>query len=545
MSTDPRSSSASSEPKTPRPSKPKAQVAQVRKSPTAAPEATADFQLGPAEAPEAGTRAGLNETVATPPPPGAKQTAQPIRQQTGISEQAAGASGSQKAATVLGEYRLLKKLGQGGMGAVYKAQHVTDGRVVAVKVLSKELAGKRDFVARFQREARVMAKLHHPNVLACYDVGESNGYHYLAIEYVEGGSIEGWLKKVGRFSMGDALHIVLACARALQHAHDLSLIHRDVKPDNVLLTADGVVKLADLGLAKDTEEDVSLTKSGAGAGTPLYMAPEQARDVKNVDARADIYALGCMLYVFLTGQPPFQGETLVELITAKEKGKYPPMRRHNDEVPSKLDVVVDKMLATKPEHRYARCAEVIEALEGFGLENRRLSFLAPTEQEEAEAAPPPKPTRAPAPAAKTMAKSAAPAAEKPHPDVWYWKVPAKGGQPPVKRLTTPQLQTLIKSGSIEASAQVSKTYEKGYRALGTYNEFQPLFKGNAAADKTKQKTVKDAIKDLAEADARRRKWKWLRNLTGGFGKLLMGLLWIALVLAVLGGGYYAVTTYLK
>jgi eukaryotic-like serine/threonine-protein kinase len=518
-------------PTDPRPTKPKAPppkgtVSQARK------------------VPEAGTQAGLNETIALPPTPAARKTAQPIRQQTGVGEQAATAGGPQKAASVLGDYKLLKKLGQGGMGAVYKAERATDGQTVAVKVLSKELAGKRDFVARFQREARVMAKLHHPNVLECYDVGEAHGYHYIAIEYVEGGSIESWLKKVGRFSMGDALHIVLACARALQHAHELSLIHRDVKPDNVLLTVAGVVKLADLGLAKDTEEDVSLTKSGAGAGTPLYMAPEQARNVKHVDARADIYALGCMLYVFLTGQPPFQGETLVELISAKEKGKYPPMRRHNDEVPSKLDLVVDKMLATKPELRYARCAEVIEALESFGLESRRLSFLAPAEEEEEAVAPL-------APAAKITAKSAAPtkatapAAEKAHPDVWYWKVPAKAGQPPVKRLSTDQLNTLIKSGSIDARAQVSKTHDKGYRALGTYTEFQGLFKGAAAVDKTKQKTVKDAIKDLAEADARRRRWKWLRNLGGGFGKLLMGLLWIALVLAVLGGGYYAVTTYLK
>src|SRR5205823_1081593 len=155
----------------------------------------------------------------------------------------------------------------------------------------------------------------------------------------------GWLKKLGRFSVGDALHIILKTAEGLKHAHEKSMIHRDIKPDNILLTKDGVVKVADLGLAKDTEEDTSLTKTGAGAGTPIYMAPEQARDVKHVDARVDIYAMGVMLYVFLTGRPPFQGTTLVELISAKDIGKFDSIRKHNDDVPPKLDLIVDKMIA--------------------------------------------------------------------------------------------------------------------------------------------------------------------------------------------------------
>src|SRR5207253_9210059 len=128
-----------------------------------------------------------------------------------------------------------------------------------------------------------------------------------------------------------------ACARALGHAHEMDLIHRDIKPDNILLTSKGVVKVADLGLAKATSEDMGLTKTGTGAGTPLYMSPEQCRDVKRVDGRADIYSLGCMLYYFLTGEVPFKGETVVELYEAKEKGKFPPARQCNDEVPEHLD----------------------------------------------------------------------------------------------------------------------------------------------------------------------------------------------------------------
>ena len=221
-----------------------------------------------------------------------------------------------------------------------------------------------------------MIKLDHPNVIRAFDfdLDKEKNLHYLAIEFVEGGSIENWLKKLGRFSVGDALHIVLKAAAGLHHAHEKSLIHRDVKPDNLLLSKDGTVKVADLGLAKDTEEDTSLTKTGAGAGTPIYMAPEQARDVKHVDCRADIYALGVMLYVFLTGQPPFAGNTLVELISAKEKGKFDPMRKHNDEVPSKLDLIVDKMIAKDPKNRYASCQEVIDEIEPLGLATRTVKL---------------------------------------------------------------------------------------------------------------------------------------------------------------------------
>ena len=157
------------------------------------------------------------------------------------------------------------------------------------------------------REARVMQKLDHPHVLACIDVGNQKAYHYLAMDYLEGGSVEDWLKKMTRFQLGDALHIILKTAEGLRHAHENSMIHRDIKPDNILLTKDGIVKIADLGLAKETDDNQSLTKTGTGAGTPIYMAPEQARDVKHVDARTDIYALGVMLYVFLTGRPPFNG----------------------------------------------------------------------------------------------------------------------------------------------------------------------------------------------------------------------------------------------
>ncbi len=201
-------------------------------------------------------------------PAGAKGTTR----QPGAGD-AAGGKAPMK--SVLGDYKLLKKLGAGGMGTVYLAEQVSLERKVALKVLSKELAGKTGFVERFQREARLMARLDHPNILRCHDVGEVAGHHYLALEFVEGGSIEDRVKQLGKFAIGDAVHVTLACARALAHAHELNMIHRDVKPDNLLLTAKGVVKLADLGLAKATDDDLSLTRTGTGAGTPLYMAPSR------------------------------------------------------------------------------------------------------------------------------------------------------------------------------------------------------------------------------------------------------------------------------
>ena len=465
----------------------------------------------------------------------------------------------EKTASMLGDFKLLKKLGQGGMGAVYKAHQISLDRVVAVKVLAKELTKKKEFVTRFQREAKAMAKLDHPNVLRCFSVDKDpvKGLHFIAMEFVEGGSVEGWLKKLGRFEIGDALHIVLKTAHALQHAHENSLIHRDIKPDNLLLTKNGVVKVADLGLAKDTDEDVSLTKSGAGAGTPIYMAPEQAYNVKHVDCRVDIYALGVMLYVFLTGQPPFQGNTPIELIMAKEKGKFDPMRKHNDEVPSKLDLIVDKMLSKKPELRYASCTEVIDQLEPLGLANEQLRFLglelavkretksATTHSPQTPAKGTMKPTggatKMPAP---SVGKTGVDEAETVVKDVWHWNMVTKEGKVSTKKVTTDQMKSLIKTGHIDNEAQLSKTAKSGFRAAATFMEFHGLFKSKETTGKANVKGQKyrDMYKDIEAADARRRRWGWLGKRFKSVGGTIVGLLWIALILGLAGGGGYFLYT---
>jgi serine/threonine-protein kinase len=278
--------------------------------------------------------------------------------------------------TTLGDYRLLAKLGNGGMGTVYRARQISRGRDVAVKVLFKNLAALPTFLHRFLREARLMAQLDHPNILRCFEVGEARGFHYIAMELIDGASLEVWRTRLGKLTVGDAVHVVLACARALQHAHDSGLVHRDTKPDNVLLTSGGTVKVADLGLAKVRDEEVSLTQTGTGAGTPMYMSPEQARNAKHVDGRSDIYSLGCMLYVLLTGVAPFDGNGILEIFRAKEKGTFPPARQLRPRVPEGLDRIISKMIARNPDQRHQSCADLIQDLEWQELAGPRLGFLS-------------------------------------------------------------------------------------------------------------------------------------------------------------------------
>jgi len=451
---------------------------------------------------------------------------------------------------VMGDYRLTKKLGQGGMGAVYLGHQVSLDRPVALKVLSKELASKPAFVERFKREARVMAKLDHPNILRCYDVGEASGHHYLTMEFVEGGNVQDWLKKLGKFSLGDALHLTLACAHALQHAHELNLIHRDIKPDNILLTKKGVVKVADLGLAKATDDDLGLTKTGTGAGTPIYMAPEQARDSKHVDGRTDIYAMGVMLYVFVTGEIPFKGETLVEMIESKEKGKFSPPRKFNAEVPERLNLIVDKMLVPKPEHRYQSCAEVILDLESLGMANDRLSFIEPPPgpSKNLPPAPPPKKINlirsALSSPRSTPVTSPAPA-EPPADEYWYASFTAADGKAVTRKLTLRQLQALVKSGSLDAETQVSKTLKGGYRALGTYPEFQGIFKANLTKEKADRKAekFKAIYEKIDKQEKSRLRWRWFHNMTLRAGGFLGFILWLIILAAVGVGLYFAATTW--
>ncbi len=272
----------------------------------------------------------------------------------------------------LGKYKLLGELGHGGMGAVYKAVQARLGRVVAIKVMAPKLIGDEQAVARFHREMEAVAALDHPHVVAAFDADQTEGTHFLVMEYVEGESLAAILKRDSRLPMATACECIRQAALGLAHAHERGMAHRDIKPANLLLarTADGqpLVKILDMGLARFTVErgeETELTSTGQVMGTPDYIAPEQARSTKRADIRSDIYSLGCTLFRTLTGQLPFDGESVMEKLMARAMGDAPPLRQYLPETPAALEAVLAKMLARDPAARYQNPAEVAAALAPF------------------------------------------------------------------------------------------------------------------------------------------------------------------------------------
>jgi serine/threonine-protein kinase len=265
----------------------------------------------------------------------------------------------------IGGYRLLRQLGEGGMGQVYLAYQERQGVQVAIKVLSDHLVRDRSFVHRFYREARNGAWLNHPHIVRTYHVGQDldTGKHYLVLEYIDGLSAYSLLDRHGPLSPGDAVHIAMGVAWALEHAHERRIVHRDIKPDNILLTRVGVAKLADLGLAKNLNERTQITVMHQGFGTTPYMPYEQALNARYADARSDIYALGATLYHLVTGSVPFPGSQDLEVIEKKSRGYYPPARAVRPDLPAVLDEVLSRMLARDPDDRYQTAREVSAALE--------------------------------------------------------------------------------------------------------------------------------------------------------------------------------------
>ncbi len=255
---------------------------------------------------------------------------------------------------LLAGFRLIEKIGEGGMGVVYKAKQLSLDRFVALKILPEHLAKDRQYVNRFEREARMAAKLDHQNVVRAVDVGQAGGKRYFVMEYVDGKTVGQILDEDGKIPEARALHIVIQTARGLEAAWRSNLIHRDVKPDNIILTTDGVAKLADLGLAKETvipSDQTRLTQNGASMGTPQYVSPEQATGT-DVDIRSDIYSLGATFYHMVAGRPPFTGKDVMEVIAGRFQGRLTPVSEINPEVSPRVANVISAMMARDPKDRY-------------------------------------------------------------------------------------------------------------------------------------------------------------------------------------------------
>ncbi len=313
----------------------------------------------------------------------------------------------------LGGYALVKRLGQGGMGAVYLARQISLDRNVAVKTMNPEWANDPNFVARFTREAYAAAQLNHHNVVQIYDIGAEQSTNFFSMEFVDGRSLGDLLKEKGQIDCEEAAGYILQAARGLKFAHDQGMVHRDIKPDNLMINKQGIVKVADLGLVKTpasvaAEDEAARvpqgTASGTGSsptptpapgiatpgsgkspgsgllsrsaassatrvdvamGTPAYMPPEQGKNAAGVDQRADIYSLGCTLYVLVTGRPVFEGATAVEVMSKHATEQMTPPELIVERIPKALSGIIQKMTAKLPKDRYQTMDEVIKVLEDF------------------------------------------------------------------------------------------------------------------------------------------------------------------------------------
>lgn len=261
-------------------------------------------------------------------------------------------------------FQILGKLGQGAMAVVFKAKQLSLDRIVAIKILPKRLSENSEFVDRFYREGRAAARLNHANIVQAYDVGESNGYHYFVMEHIDGDTIYDRISDGTAMAEVEALRIILQCARALDHAHAQGLIHRDVKPKNIMLTKAGEVKLADMGLAREINDAAAAAEeAGRAYGTPYYISPEQVRGEINIDGRADIYSLGATFYHMLTGRVPFEGTTPSAVMHKHLKQQIVPPDHIRHSLSSGVGEIIEVMMAKAPEDRYYNTQELIRDLE--------------------------------------------------------------------------------------------------------------------------------------------------------------------------------------
>ena len=281
------------------------------------------------------------------------------RLKTGIKE-------SKVAAHKIPGYKVVGKLGAGAMAVVYKARQLSLNRMVAIKILPKRFSENPEYVERFYKEGQAAGRLNHPNIVQAIDVGEAGGYHYFVMEYVEGKTIADDLTAGKVFEEAEALDIIIQVANALAHAHACSIIHRDVKPKNIMISTNGTVKLADMGLARETTDiEAAQSEAGKAYGTPYYIAPEQIRGKIDIDGRADIYGLGATLYHMLTGRVPFMADDSADVMRKHLREKLIPPDHINTLLSAGVSEVIEIMMAKRKENRYNDIEELLTDLEAL------------------------------------------------------------------------------------------------------------------------------------------------------------------------------------
>ena len=342
----------------------------------------------------------------------------------------------------VGNYDLLEKIAEGGMGAIWKGRHRTTGETVAVKIMPAHMANNATLLKRFEQEFRAASRLDHPNIVRALDYGEAEAMPYLVMEFVEGESLGQRIEREGRIPEAEAIRIIAQVAQGLHRAHKQNLVHRDVKPDNILVTPEGVAKLADLGLVKEMETDLNLTKTGRGLGTPHFMAPEQFRNAKSANARCDIYSLGATLYQMVTGELPFgRSNGPLEAWMKKVQNDLTPPRQLAPELSERLDWAIRRAMASQADHRPASCREFVEDLTGHST--RRV----PTTESDASPA-----------------------------DLWYLVYQDDAGEKHTVKGTTAAFRRSLKEGLMGVAANVRASRGKAgpFESLAVYPEFRDL-----------------------------------------------------------------------
>ena len=393
--------------------------------------------------------------------------------------------------TIVGDFEIEKFIDQGGAGEVYAARQLNLGRRVALKVLSEHIAANKRMLKRFRREVQVLARLDHPHIVRILGTGEHDGRPFAALEYVDGRSLDAVIGHAGQLEVADTLHIAMTCAWALEHAHRHGIIHRDVKPANVLVSRQGLTKLADFGIVRQLDSDMSMTATGAVLGTVDYMAPEQTTDSSHASPASDIYSLGVVLYDMLTGRLPFGGETSVRILDEKKSGRFVPARSLNRKVSERLDLILHRMLTPNPAHRYPSCSELIVDLAGLRRHGESLSFasgddvyvaIGPwsklAQPEGSATSVRSEETHSRSSGQRTPTANAQPDSEPPDasPETWYVAHENKLGKSVVSEMTVAELILALDRKLLPVSAQARRDPLEQYRSLTHFAELHPALK---------------------------------------------------------------------